>query len=104
MGFTLDFLWNLAALAWHLAPLFAGLVAIIAGLSVAVGRREGWPVSDSLYFGFITALTVGYGDLRPKDGWCRLMSIVIAVFGLITTGILIAMAVQAALVTFGQRA
>jgi voltage-gated potassium channel len=104
MGFTLDFLWNLAKLSGQVLPLFAGLAAIIAGLSAWVGHKEGWSLSDSLYFGFITALTVGYGDLRPTRGVNKFIAIVIALFGLITSGILVAIAVEAVAITYRARA
>jgi voltage-gated potassium channel len=103
MGFTLDFLWHLALLARHVLPLFAGLAVIICALSLVVGRREGWSAGDSLYYGFITALTVGYGDLRPTRGLGKLLAVVIALVGLITTGILVALAVEAAAHTFEAR-
>jgi len=103
MAFTVDFLWNLAGLLRHVLPLFVGLGTIIAALSVAIGRREGWSVADSLYFGFITALTVGYGDLRPSAGVNKFLAIVIALFGLITSGILVAIAVEVVAITFEQR-
>jgi voltage-gated potassium channel len=100
MGFTLNFLWNLAGLLRHVLPLFAGLGLIITGLSIWIGRREGWSIADSLYFGFITALTVGYGDLRPTLRSSKFIAVVIALFGLITSGILVAIAVEAVAVTF----
>lgn len=103
MGFTFDFLWHLAGLIRYLLPLFGGLSLIIAGLSIAIGHRERWSVGDSLYFGFITALTVGYGDLRPTSGINKFLAIVIALFGLITSGILVAVAVEAVSVTYAQR-
>jgi voltage-gated potassium channel len=104
VGFTLDFLWNFLRLLQYVFPLFLGLSAIIATLSVWVGRKEGWSVADSLYFGFITALTVGYGDLRPKHGVNKFIAVVLALFGLITSGILVAVAVEAVAVTFRERA
>lgn len=103
MGFTLDFLGNLATLVGHVAPLFFGLVLIIATLSMGVGRIEKWSAVDSLYFGFITALTVGYGDFRPARHFSKFLAIVIAVFGLMTSGILVAVAVEAVTVTFAER-
>lgn len=102
MGMTIEFLWNLAGLVGHLLPLFIGLGTIIAVLSVWVGRKEGWSTGDSLYFGFITGLTVGYGDLRPRRGGNKFIAIVIALFGLITTGILVAIAVEAVAMTFRE--
>jgi voltage-gated potassium channel len=103
MGFTLEFLFSLAGLLRHVLPLFAGLAAIIAVLSLWVGRKEGWSATDSLYFGFITALTVGYGDLRPTHGSCKFIAIFIALFGLITSGILVAIAVEAVAITYDAR-
>jgi len=103
MAMTLQFLINLWNLITHLLPLFLGLSLIIAALSVLIGRREDWSVGDSLYFGFITALTVGYGDLRPTRGVTKLLAIVIALFGLVTSGILVAVAVEAVAISIGSR-
>jgi voltage-gated potassium channel len=100
MRFTMDFLWNLGSVLVHVLPLFAGLAMIIGILSVVIGYREGWSIGDSLYFGFITALTVGYGDLRPTSGLNKLIAIVIALFGLITSGILVAISVEVVAITF----
>jgi voltage-gated potassium channel len=101
--FTIDFLVNLGRLLLDGLPLFIGLSVIVSALSAVVGRKESWSVSESLYFGFITALTVGYGDMRPSTGLGRFLAVVIAVFGLITTGIVVAIAVETADLTFHQR-
>lgn len=103
MQFTIDFLWNLGAVLIQVLPLFFGLGLIIAVLSTLIGRREGWKLGDSLYFGFITALTVGYGDLRPTSGLNKLLAIVIALFGLITSGILVAIAVEVVSTVFQKQ-
>jgi voltage-gated potassium channel len=103
MAMTLQFLFNLWTLLVHLLPLFFGLSVIIASLSVLIGRKEGWSVYDSLYFGFITALTVGYGDLRPSRRSSKFIAIVIAIFGLVTSGILVAVAVEAVAISIGSR-
>ena len=100
MGLTLKFLGNLGTLGLHMLPLFLGLGVIIGTLSVWVGRNEGWSTGDSLYYGFITALTVGYGDFRPTSGRNKFIAILIPVFGLVTTGILVAVSVEAAMLTF----
>ncbi|HMA99017.1 MAG TPA: potassium channel family protein [Wenzhouxiangella sp.] len=103
MAMTLQFLINLWTLLVHLLPLFLGLSIIIGALSVLIGRKENWSITDSLYFGFITALTVGYGDLRPTRGITKLLAIIIALFGLITSGILVAVAVEAVAISIGSR-
>ena len=102
MIFTLEFLTNLGGLIWAVAPLFLSLGVIIATLAVAAGRREGWSAADSLYYGFITATTVGYGDMSPTTGLGKLNAIILAVIGLIFTGIMVALAVEAAGITFDQ--
>lgn len=102
MVFTLGFLGNLAGLVWVGGPLFLGLGLIIAALAIAAGRREGWSTGDSLYYGFITATTVGYGDMTPTTGRGKFYSILLAMLGLIFTGIIVALAVEAAGTTFDQ--
>lgn len=102
MRLTLDFLWHLAVMIYAVGPLFLGLGTIISLLSLWAGNKEGWTRSDSLYFGFITAITVGYGDLRPTLGATKLVAIVIGVLGLITGGILVAIAVQAGSTAFNK--
>jgi len=103
MAMTLEFLLNLGMLLGHLLPLFVGLGLIIAALSILIGRKERWSIYDSLYFGFITALTVGYGDLRPTRRSSKFIAIVIALVGLITSGILVAVAVEAVAISIGSR-
>jgi voltage-gated potassium channel len=102
MVFTLVFLTNLARLFWDGAPLFFGLGVIIAALAIAAGRREGWSTGDSLYYGFITATTVGYGDMTPTTGRSKIYAIILAMIGLIFTGIIVALAVEAAGTTYDQ--
>lgn len=102
LAITFEFLANLFRFLGYLSPLFVGLILIIAGLSFFVGRIEKWDVADSLYFGFITALTVGYGDFRPERRSSKILAIVIAVFGLITSGILVAVAIEAVKLTFAE--
>jgi voltage-gated potassium channel len=76
-------------------PLLLFLAVVIALLGQMVGRREGWSRVDSLYWSFITATTVGYGDFRPVRRGSRILAVVIAFMGLILSGIIIAVAVEA---------
>ena len=47
-------------------PVISGLLVVIVGLGIIVGRIEKWSLQDSIYFAFISVLTIGYGDLSPK--------------------------------------
>ncbi len=71
------------------------VLILIAALAVFTGRIEGWGLIDSLYYGFVTATTVGFGDIRPTQERTKLVAIVIAFLGLMMTGITVALAVEA---------
>ena len=102
MVFTLEFIVSFTSLVWSGGPLFLGLGLVIAALAIAAGRREGWSTSDSLYYGFITATTVGYGDITPNTGRGKFYAIVLAIIGLIFTGIMVALAVEASGTAFDK--
>ena len=94
-GLTITFLKEFGFGLWVAAPLLLSLAAVVILLGQLVGRKEGWPPFDSFYWSFVTATTVGYGDLRPTKRASRIIAIVIALLGLTLTGILIAIAVHA---------
>jgi hypothetical protein len=76
-------------------PILSGLLALIVGLGIVIGLREGWSVQDSVYFAFVSGLTIGYGDLAPKSLLTRALAIVIGVCGVLFTALLAAVAVKA---------
>ena len=95
VGLTMTFLKQLGFGLWLTFPLLLSLAAAITVLGQAVGTREGWSRFESLYWSFITATTVGYGDIRPLKPGSRMFAVLIAFLGLVLTGILIAVAVHA---------
>lgn len=94
-GLTITFLKELGIGVWLTFPLLLTLAIIITLLGRLAGRFEGWAWFDSFYWSFITATTVGYGDLRPTRVASRVIAIIIGLLGLTFTGILIAIAVHA---------
>jgi voltage-gated potassium channel len=94
MGFLITFITLFFWMLGYLSPIIIALVTVIGGLGLVVGRREGWPRVDSLYFAFITATTVGYGDMLPTKRLSKYLSIVIALTGLLLTGIIVATAIE----------
>lgn len=76
-------------------PILSGLLALMAGLGVVIGLRENWSIQESLYFAFVTGLTIGYGDLVPKTLLTRSMAIGIGLCGILLTALLAAVAVKA---------
>ena len=103
MQFTLDYL-QLFFLGLKLAwPLLAFFVLLIILLGMIVGLRESWGRLDSIYWAFITATTVGYGDIRPSGPLSKVLSVLIALVGMTFTGILVALAIYAATTAMGQQ-
>jgi hypothetical protein len=95
-GLTTTFFKEFVLGLWVTAPLLLSLAATVTVLGQIVGRKEGWTRFDSFYWSFITATTVGYGDIHPIKRWSRLVSVVIALFGFTLTGIFVAIAVHSA--------
>jgi len=102
MTFTFGFLQSFISIIGQVAPLLGLLLTMISGISLYIGRRERWSWIDSVYFGFVTATTVGYGDLRPTRRGTKLLAIVIAFLGLLLSGIIVAAAVAAATYAYEQ--
>ena len=95
-GLTTTFLKEFGYGVWVTSPLLLSLALVVTALGQVVGRMEGWTPFDGFYWSFITATTVGYGDVRPERKGSRILSILIALVGLTMTGILIAVAIHAA--------
>ena len=76
-------------------PVLSALLVGIVGLGLLVGFIEGWSVSDSIYFAFVSGLTIGYGDLAPKTFVARVLAIMIGICGVLVTALVAAIAVKA---------
>src|SRR6476660_2655063 len=82
--------------ALHLTwPVLSIILAIQIALGFLIGLIEGWSVGDSVYFTFITGLTIGYGDIVPRQALARTLAIGIGACGLLLTGVTAAIAVHA---------
>lgn len=102
MDFTFTFLrlffWSL----YLASPLVLFLVLTIVALGQWVGRLEKWHRFDALYWSFITATTVGYGDIRPARRSSKMLSVAIALTGILFTGLLVSMALHTATIAFSE--
>jgi len=95
LGFTVRFIIIFFALLTIVLPVFLFLFAVIALAARGVKKEEHWTLFNTIYFAFVTATTVGYGDYRPSTKKARIFSIIIALTGLITTGIMVSSAMLA---------
>jgi ion channel len=76
-------------------PVLSVLIVLKVALGVVIGLREGWSVHESIYFAFVTGLTIGYGDLAPKSLLTRALAVLIGLCGVLFTGLVAAIAVKA---------
>ena len=95
MEFTVTFFRLVFELLQVTAPVWGLLVVAIVLLGQVAGRLEQWQAASALYWSFITATTVGYGDIRPAKRGARVLAVIIALLGLILFGVIVSIAVQA---------
>jgi len=76
-------------------PVLSAILGIQLALGLLIGFVEGWSFGDTVYFTFITGLTIGYGDVVPRQTLTRVLAIGIGFSGLFLTGLIAAIAVHA---------
>ena len=88
----------LAALARGLYvtwPVLSVILVVEVALGLLIGFIEGWSVGDAVYLAFVTGLTIGYGDIAPRQALTRALAMAIGSGGILLTGLVAAIAVNA---------
>jgi hypothetical protein len=85
-------LWNGLKIVW---PILSGLLGLMVLLGALIGWREGWPLTEAIYFAFVSGLTIGYGDLVPAEPLSRALAVCIGFTGILLTGLVAAVGVRA---------
>lgn len=96
------FLANLIVGLRVVGPILSLITVSIGVLGIIIGVLEGWSISESIYFAFVTGLTVGYGDLVPKLLLTRVLAILVGFCGILLTSLVAAVAVKALGTTFHE--
>jgi hypothetical protein len=78
--------------AW---PILSAVLLFQLALGLLVGFLEGWAAGETVYFTFVTGLTIGYGDLVPRNWITRMLALMIGLSGILVTGLVAAIAVRA---------
>ena len=81
--------------AYYLRGVLVALLVMIFLGALAISRLEDIPMGESIYFAFITGMSVGYGDISPVTAWGRVVSVGIGLIGMLTVGITVAIANRA---------
>ena len=102
MDFLSSFIQLFIIVLYLVSPLIIFLNILIILMGQAVGYLEKWNKFDSLYWAYITATTVGYGDIRPIKKISRVLSILISLMGITFTGIFVAIVLHTTNVTVGK--
>jgi hypothetical protein len=84
-------------------PVLSIILAFQVVLGQLIGILEGWAVGDAVYFTLITGLTIGYGDIVPRQAFTRVLAIAIGISGLFLTGVIAGIAVYAMNAAIGDR-
>ena len=95
MQLTIDFIRLFFLGIYFIGPILLVFIFIVFLLGQIVGHMESWSRFDAFYWSFITAFTVGYGDIRPLKKGSKIISMFIALIGIIFTGIIVAITVVA---------
>lgn len=102
LKFTFSFVEIFVVDLVYVAPILLIMILLISVIGLVIAKIEGWTAIDGLYHAFINATTVGYGDFRPTETVSKFLSIVMALIGLVFTGVIVAIAVHAANSTLPQ--
>jgi hypothetical protein len=97
MRFSIEFSKAFWILLRHFFPIWGGIVILISLLGLIIaGLEEELSLSSGLYFAWVTGTMVGYGDITPTVGMTRFLAIIVAIMGIMFTGIVVAIAISAA--------
>ena len=65
------------------------LVLLIFTGGWLLARWEGLPFWEGQYLAFVTALTIGYGDVTPTESLSRILCIALGVVGMVWIGLVV---------------
>lgn len=82
-------------LLYELGGVLLVFVLIIFLSGILIARFDDMSLEEAIYFAFITAFTVGFGDITPKSRGARLVTVFLSFVGLLLVGLLVAVAVHA---------
>ena len=97
MRFSINFTKAFWIILLHSFPIWGGIAILISFLGILIAQlEEELSFSSAFYFAWVTGTTVGYGDIAPTVGASRFLAIIVAILGIVFTGIVVAIAIEAA--------
>ena len=89
------FLKNLARLYYALGKFLLLLLVLIILGAYIISVFDHKHFADSLYLSFITATTVGYGDITPVSYVSKLVAVILGLIGIVLTGLIVGITIEA---------
>ena len=89
------FMYHFFSAVWRVKTVILALLALVVAGAAAVSVVEKMPFADTLYFAFVTGLTIGYGDIVVVTPYGRLVAVLIGLVGILFTGLMVAVLVFA---------
>ena len=83
--------WKELLIVW---PILSGLIVAQLSLGILIGFIQDWTIGASVYFTFVTGLTIGFGDLVPSRPLARVAAVAIGFIGILLTGLIAAVGVS----------
>ena len=93
MQLSIVFLRTFSVLLVYFAPIWGMLAIVITVFGIFLGIMEDLSWNKGIYLSWITATTVGYGDITPTRPITRLICIAISMIGIVNTGLIVSIAV-----------
>ncbi len=90
-----EFIQTFARYALYIREVIASLVLLIVLGGFGISRLEDIKLGDAIYFAFITAMSIGYGDISPNTTIGKLVSVGIGLVGMLFVGVTVAIATRA---------
>lgn len=96
MQFSYKFTKYFLTMLWYALPIIGVIMLLITVSGLILARLEGLSIGAGLYFAWITATTVGYGDFVPATATARVLAVALALVGVPLDGLIVACAIIAA--------
>ena len=91
-----DFFRIFLKVMYAMRKILTALFFFIFLMGVIIGYIEGIGWVDGIYLAFVSALTVGYGDITPSTAFGRFICVgLLPITGMLLTGIMVAGAIKA---------
>ncbi len=89
------FIRNLFRMIFFVRGVLLALLLVLLIFALITSKMDDVSFLDALYLAFITALTVGYGDITPVTGISRAIGVLTGLVGVIFMGLVVAVSTRA---------